>query len=130
MIHITDTNHVALNVKDLPASQHFYGEVLGMTEAERPKTFKFPGAWYRMGTAEMHLIVDPGARPAFAPIKDTDVTRVWHLAFTIDDVEGTVAHLNAHGVEIVVGPRPRGDGAIQFYVYDPDGYLVEFTTRP
>jgi hypothetical protein len=30
----------------------------------------------------------------------------------------------------VAGPRPRGDGPIQLYVYDPDGHLIEFTTRP
>jgi catechol 2,3-dioxygenase-like lactoylglutathione lyase family enzyme len=28
-------------------------------------------------------------------------------------------------VEIVGGPRPRGDGVQQIFIYDPDGYMIE-----
>jgi len=34
-------------------------------------------------------------------------------------------HLRAHDVEIVGGPRPRGDGVQQLYICDPDGYIIE-----
>src|SRR6266581_1767141 len=40
-------------------------------------------------------------------------------------VPGSVRHLQAHNVAIVGGPRPRGDGVLQMYVCDPDGYIVE-----
>ena len=43
----------------------------------------------------------------------------------VANLEEARRHLQAHNVEIVGGPRPRGDGVLQMYVCDPDGYIVE-----
>ena len=48
-----------------------------------------------------------------------------HAAFEVDDLEATIQHLRAHNVEIVGGPRPRGDGVQQTFICDPDGYMIE-----
>src|SRR5260370_3099692 len=48
-----------------------------------------------------------------------------HVAFEVDDLEAAMHHLRAHDVEIVGGPRPRGDGVQQLYICDPDGYIIE-----
>ena len=49
-----------------------------------------------------------------------------HVAFEVDDLAAAIQHLQAHNVQILGGPRPRGDGVQQMYVCDPDGYIVEF----
>ena len=55
-----------------------------------------------------------------------------HIAFTVDDLEGTVERLREKGVEIVVEPKTMTvdghDYRISF-VEDPDGYRVELVER-
>jgi catechol 2,3-dioxygenase-like lactoylglutathione lyase family enzyme len=48
-----------------------------------------------------------------------------HLAFEVDNLEDALQCLKTHNIEIVGGPSPRGDGVMQLYVCDPDGYIVE-----
>ena len=49
-------HHASLCVSDLARAKAFYGESLGLEEIPRPD-FPFPGAWYRAGANEVHLIV-------------------------------------------------------------------------
>jgi catechol 2,3-dioxygenase-like lactoylglutathione lyase family enzyme len=123
-------NHASLLVKDVERSRHFYGQILGLPEVPRPKSFDFPGAWFRLGSQEVHLIgeeeegrtkqVNPGYRRDELAHGHTT-----HIAFEVANLETAIQHLRAHQVEIVGGPRPRGDGVQQMYICDPDGYVVE-----
>jgi catechol 2,3-dioxygenase-like lactoylglutathione lyase family enzyme len=56
MMKIRSLDHAAVLVKDVERSRYFYGQVLGMDEVPRPSNFDFPGAWFRKGNAEVHLI--------------------------------------------------------------------------
>ena len=44
MIEIDSFHHVSICVTDIDKAKHFYGEILGFPEIERPP-FDFPGAW-------------------------------------------------------------------------------------
>jgi catechol 2,3-dioxygenase-like lactoylglutathione lyase family enzyme len=135
LIEITDLSHVTLIVRDPEASRRFYEGVLGMEEAERPAGFDPSITWFRKGSAEIHLLhapiaaQEPGDKPAH-PEGRRDLGRARHLAFTVQDLDEVVRVLGERGVPVVLGPRPRGDGAIQLYCYDPDGHLVELHTPP
>lgn len=63
-----------------------------------------------------------GARIS-GPAKRTGLAT--HMAFDVADLEAARQHLERQGVEIVGGPMARGDGVMQLYVHDPDGYLIE-----
>ncbi len=134
-MNISGWDHYALVVNDLDVTRHFYCDILGMTEVQRPPTFKFHGAWFRKGTAEMHVIqIDaasqpPGDTPAQVT-PELDIARARHHAFLVDDMDAVLARLKECNIEVVLGPRSRGDGAKQTYVMDPDGHLVEFITAP
>jgi catechol 2,3-dioxygenase-like lactoylglutathione lyase family enzyme len=130
-MEIRKLDHAALLVKDVERSRRFYGLVLGMLEVPRPSNFNFPGAWFRRGSAEIHLIGEdePGRAAQVQPGKyhpaELSVGHVAHFAFEVTDLEQARQHLQAHDIAIVGGPRPRGDGVMQMYVRDPDGYIVE-----
>lgn len=128
-MNIQSINHCGLLVADLEKSRWFYGKVLAMETVPRPTTFKFAGAWFRSGSCEVHLLLatdtatplgfpDPGVkdRPAYAA----------HLAFEVQDFDEMVATLEQHGIAIHAGPLARGDGMMQVFIHDPDGYLLEF----
>jgi len=130
-MEIRRLDHVALLVNDVERSLRFYIQILGMEEVPRPSSFNFPGAWLRKGTAEIHLIGEdePGRTAQLQPggyhPDELSIGHVTHFAFEVADLEEARKHLQAHDTMLVGGPRPRGDGVMQMYVRDPDGYIVE-----
>ena len=132
-------HHIALHVKDMAASHHFYGTILGLRELqgeEVPSTLK---ALFEAGEAANFVtpdgtVIDLFWKPALNP-PDPDpsreFTRAGHLAFDIDphEFDHAVAVLHHHQVPIDHGPvsRPTGRGV---YFFDPDGFLVEIRCDP
>jgi lactoylglutathione lyase len=122
-MQITELNHIALFVSSVDVSARFYREALGLPVIPRPD-FSFPGAWFRIGARqELHLIGDR----LHAPV--TEVSRSGHFAMQVKDIAAAAAHLRERGV-VFRGPAPRPDGALQIFLEDPDGHLVEFCTAP
>ena len=129
-MEIRKLDHAAMLVKDVERSCRFYGQVLGMEQIPRPSTFNFPGAWFSKGSFQIHLIgeAEAGRAAQVNPgYRRDEMARGYgaHVAFEVDDLEAAMQHLRAHDVEIVGGPRPRGDGVQQLYICDPDGYIIE-----
>ncbi len=116
-MQVVELNHVALKVADLEASTDFYGQVLGLRPLDRP-AFSFPGAWFALGGQELHLIggEDHVAEPG--------QPRGNHFALRVDDVEAAAERLRGENVAFR-GPNPRPDGALQVFLSDPDGHVIE-----
>ncbi len=113
-------HHISLAVDDVEAARHFYGEVLGLSEIERPD-FGFPGAWLQAGSVQLHIIgrppsVDVGSPPPNAtPLAN-------HIAFEIEDYEGVKARLEECGYEVM----GLGESVGQMFTRDPHGNMIEF----
>jgi len=117
-----ELNHVALHVKDVEQSAEFYRRVLLLEPMPRP-AFPFPGAWFHLGEfQELHLI---GERTE--PVQSHN--RGNHYALRVDDMDAWEAHLKKEGAKYLPR-RTRPDGAMQIFVKDPDGHLVELCTMP
>ena len=111
-------NHVAIHVRDVELSSRFYEDVLQLERIPRP-AFDFPGMWYRFGQdQDLHLI---GGRTA--PVVSHH--RGTHFAILVDDLDAWEKHVRGQGVECFRKLRP--DGALQMYLTDPDGHVVELT---
>ncbi len=135
MIELGKLHHVAICVADLEASRHFYVDVLGMDEVKRPLTFHFKGQWFHKYGVEIHTIHQEAAGQLPGDAKNMikpgrDITFARHFCFSIRNVAETINTLTNNGIELGAGPRPRGDGATQIYMYDPDGHLVELVYEP
>jgi catechol 2,3-dioxygenase-like lactoylglutathione lyase family enzyme len=48
-----------------------------------------------------------------------------HIALEVDDLAAALVRLEEHGVPLIGGPMPRGDGYVQVFLRDPDGYVIE-----
>jgi catechol 2,3-dioxygenase-like lactoylglutathione lyase family enzyme len=134
-MEIRKLGHASLLVEDVDRSRHFYSQVLGMQEVPRPSTMTVPGAWFRKGSAEIHLVgeAEPGRAAQVQPgYRQDEIARGHgtHIAFEVDDLEKARRHMRTYGVETVGEPRPRGDGVMQMYICDPDGYMVELYVWP
>lgn len=130
-MRVLHLDHVTLVVRDLEASRRFYVDLLGMEEVARP-AFQFEGKWFQAGPTQIHLILEhddsgpAGERAAPAKIR----SRGHHFAFEVADGNAAAERLRAQGAAIISGPRVRPDGAVQVFLEDPDGYVVELYSRP
>jgi lactoylglutathione lyase len=121
-MNIRELNHVAIHVRDVAKSCEFYARALRLEPMPRP-AFTFPGAWFRLGVnQELHIIGD----------RDETVfshNRGNHFALQVDDLDEWERHFNSLGVEHL--PRKtRPDGALQLFIQDPDGHVIELFTPP
>jgi glyoxylase I family protein len=127
-------HHLALNVRDIQASRHFYGEILGLQEltgAEIPSSIADLVAAGQVANFRTPdgLVIDLFAEPTLqAPDDDPTVqfTRTNHLAFDIapELFEAAVEVLQNNGVPIEGQPVTRSTGR-GIYCYDPDGLMIE-----
>jgi glyoxylase I family protein len=132
-------HHIALNVQDMQASRHFYGDVLGLYEltgAEVPETLKELVATGKVANFRtpdgiiLDLFWEPDLQPP-DPDPKAAFTRANHLAFDIapELFDRAIEVLHQHQVLIDHGPvsRPTGRG---IYFYDPDGFMLEIRCNP
>ena len=136
---LRQVHHIAFNVKDMAASRHFYGTILGLHELtgeEVPKTLvklvaagKVANFVTPDGTV-IDLFWEPDLSP---PDSNPEIafTRANHLAFDIDPqlFDRAVEVLQQNQVAIAGKPvtRPTGRGV---YFYDPDGFMLEIRCDP
>lgn len=130
-IHVRQLDHVTLIVKDLKRSRDFYVGVLGMQQVPRPG-FSFDGLWFQAGATQIHLILEHGES---GPSGQTSAgrpksSRHHHFAFLVDDAPAVAQQLREQGQPVLSGPKDRPDGAVQVFVEDPDGYVVELCSPP
>ncbi|MEL7071740.1 MAG: VOC family protein [Cyanobacteria bacterium J06581_3] len=131
-------HHIALNVKDMKAACHFYGNVLGLhklTGDEVPTTLIKLVAEGKVTNFQTPdgTILDLFWEPDYTP-PDSDpskgFTRADHLAFDIApaQMDDAIERLRSANIEFK-GPviRPTGQG---IYFHDPDGFTIEVRCNP
>ena len=119
---IHELNHVAIHVRDVEASCRFYSAVLRLESIPRP-AFTFPGAWFRLGSAqELHII---GERTEAV----NSGNRGNHFALRVDNLDEWEKHLATMKADFRTR-KMRPDGAWQVFLRDPDGHVIELFTGP
>ena len=111
-------DHVSVPVGDVDEAIHFYGEVLGLAQIDRPD-FGFPGAWFGTGTVPLHLTTGSKRQsdPHLAP-------KEAHIAFRVSGIENLVARLRTADIEIHELENSPAANA-QLFFHDPWGNMLE-----
>ncbi|NMF82425.1 VOC family protein [Nodosilinea sp. P-1105] len=116
---VTTPLHVAINVSDLDQAQWFYGDVLGLPQAER--SLGFPGVWYQLGHFQIHLIVAQGHQ--YQMHNPDKWGRNGHLALAVADLEMAKAALVEAGCPV----QASASGRAALFTQDPDGNIIELS---
>jgi catechol 2,3-dioxygenase-like lactoylglutathione lyase family enzyme len=107
-----------LGTLDLAGSSRFYGEVIGLKmvlEQKECKVFRVTSNSFLGICQRTELLKDKG--------------RIVVISMVTNDVDAWHEYLIARGVQIYQEPAINEDYQIyNFFIKDPDGYLVEFQT--
>jgi lactoylglutathione lyase len=119
---ITHLGHVAYSVSDVDSALDFYCAKLGLTEAFR--------LHHEDGTPWIvYVLVGQGGFIELFPGGKPDAGRVEssyrHLCLAVDDMDATLAELQARGLPLEGAANRGKDGNVQFWLTDPDGNRIE-----
>jgi catechol 2,3-dioxygenase-like lactoylglutathione lyase family enzyme len=116
-VRATRFNHVSISAVDMAESLRFYTEIFGMERIPSPD-FSGHVEWLRLGDQQLHLFKDDDPAP-----------ERHHISLDVDDFEAAFLKAKELGVleERTFGASVRelNDGAVQMYLRDPAGNLVE-----
>jgi catechol 2,3-dioxygenase-like lactoylglutathione lyase family enzyme len=117
---ITALHHVNVTVPaELEeAAKDFYGSVLELKQIPKPTTSRQSGAWYEIGSTQLHLSVEAEDRSLSSR----------HVCFTVSDLAEAEQRFREAGIEIIADPRPNPDSP-RFYVRDPGGNQLEIAQQ-
>ncbi|PCR88869.1 VOC family protein [Natrinema ejinorense] len=112
-------NHVSVLALDIDESAAFYTDVLGMERVPTPN-FEVPVQWLQTESGQLHLFE-----------RDMEPVGSYHFGVTVDDFEEVYRRAKAEGflanwddgTDASLYGLP--DGAVQLYLTDPTGNLVE-----
>jgi catechol 2,3-dioxygenase-like lactoylglutathione lyase family enzyme len=109
--------HVSVHAHDLDESVRFYKELFGMEELPAPG-FPFPVRWLRVGDLQLHLFQSDESAPSGH-----------HFGLDVNDFEAAYEKAREMGVQEKEGYFSNvyelPDGAVQLYLRDPSGNMVE-----
>jgi catechol 2,3-dioxygenase-like lactoylglutathione lyase family enzyme len=114
-------NHLALQVKDIPASKDFYQNVIGLTPVTVPDSLKAIRGWFNTGNGQMIHLLAGRTTPV---VNDKNGS---HFAIFVNSIDDAGNFLTAR--KIPFHRQVRFDGAVQIYFADPDGYLIEMNQK-
>jgi lactoylglutathione lyase len=113
----TRFTHVSIHAYDFEESLRFYEEVFGMRRVPSPD-FALPVEWLELGDQQLHLFHSEDPAP-----------RIHHIGLDVDDFEAVYRIATERGLfdgdAFGAAVRELSDGAVQMYLRDPAGNLVE-----
>ena len=118
---IIGLHHVALNVVDLEASEHFYTQLLGFAVEWRPDK---DNLYLTSGADNLAL------HRASSVDSNGALDHLGIILRTIEDVNQWYEFLVAHNVKIDKPVRKHRDGACSFYCRDPEDNCIQFIYHP
>lgn len=126
---ITKINHIAIAVADLEAGQRFWHDLLGLPLGGRHREAQegVDVAFLPVGESSIELL-QPFEQNSIAAFIEKRGQGIHHICLEVDDIEATMADLQAAGVRLINdAPRTTAHGHRFAFVHPKStgGVLVE-----
>jgi catechol 2,3-dioxygenase-like lactoylglutathione lyase family enzyme len=119
-LEIAGIDHVQIAVPRAKEAEclAFYREVFGLPEIPKPAELRGRGgAWFQVGTIQMHVGVDADASPRSKR----------HLCFLVKNLADAKTYVTASG--IAIEEESAAEGLCRFFIRDPAGNRIELGQR-
>ncbi|OZG75217.1 hypothetical protein BTA51_02195 [Hahella sp. CCB-MM4] len=125
MPKLKSIHHVAIICQDYSKSKHFYTQILELpiireTYREARDSYKLDLAIGDHCQIELFSFPEPPPRPS-----RPEAAGLRHLAFAVDDLNQTIAHLESHGIEVEPVRVDELTGKRFTFFQDPDELPLE-----
>jgi len=120
--------HLALRVKDIQVSQHFYESVFGMRVVWHPDAENV-----YLSTGMDNLALHQYPQEDVSELAPAHLHPLDHLGFLMEspqDVEDFFQEVSLQGVTIVKPLQKHRDGSFSFYLADPDQNTIQILYEP
>ncbi len=124
---ITKLLHTRMRVSDLDETIRFYTTVLGLEVIERKISPRGSHLAF-LTVPNSEELIELTSFPPSGPVKVQE--DLVHLAFQVENLDDTIAALNAQGITITDGPTKTSSGSRFIFLDAPDGYEIELIERP
>jgi glyoxylase I family protein len=125
-LKVRGVDHLVLRVRDLPAMERFYVEVLGLAVERRQERL---GLVQLRAGAQLLDLVDAAGLIGGGPAPTEAGRNLDHLCLNLDDFDlaEVIAHLESHNVSVGESGRRYGAGGfgVSVYLTDPEGNGLE-----
>ena len=119
-LSITGIDHVQIAVPRAMEAEclAFYRELFGLPEIPKPEELRGRGgAWFQVGSLQMHIGVDPEPSPKSKR----------HICFLVEDIAGAKAEVAQRGIAIEA--ESVAEGLHRIFIRDPAGNRIELGQR-
>jgi lactoylglutathione lyase len=119
-------DHMGIKSSDVDRSLRFYTDILGL---EMQEELEILGKrFYFVGNDTVSIEIEAG-NPGDTQVDPRTQNGLYHLAFTVDDVEGLVDRLKSEGIPIALEPFSTRPDRIVAFVEDPDGAFIQLIQK-
>src|SRR5215471_17040862 len=102
---VTQIDHCSVIITEVERSRKFYGDVLGLKEIPKPRTFDFVVVWFDLGNQHVHLLLK----------EKPDTISPRHFALRVRDAATARVYFRERGIETLeTTPIP---GADRFFIH-------------
>ncbi len=114
-----------LDVQDVDESISFYCDALGFSVYDKI-VWGGRTEWALLGSGQVRLMLCAGQPPD----EDRQLASDGVFFVYLDDIEALNVYLGSKGYDIAAQGRDLKAGSRDFYVRDPDGYVLWFSHKP
>jgi len=130
MINVKKIDHIAVCVDKMDDSIAHYAKMLGIEATDRDVVTaqKTEACMFNCGETAIELITPAGGNIGLEKFLEKRGQALHHIAFEVDDIEGTLARLDAAGIPLIdKKPRPglRGHRVAFLHPKAFGGILIE-----
>jgi methylmalonyl-CoA/ethylmalonyl-CoA epimerase len=122
-------NHVAIVVNDIDATLPFWRDVLGLPggQTQNVPQEQVRIAFLEAGDSHIELVQPTSPDSGIARYLEKRGAGMHHICFEVADLEGTMTHMVANGVELLNDSPKERDGRRYVFIHPKStgGVLVE-----
>lgn len=132
---IARIDHIGIAVQNIQAALGFFEEALGirLERMESEEGGQTQVAFLPVGASDVELVEPQDANSGLAKFLAKRGEGVHHICFEVDDIEGALGRLKAHGAQLI-DETPRQNASGQRYAFihpkSAHGVLIELYERP
>ena len=98
--------HIGVAVQNLGDAEKFYTDVLSLNVSDREQHGELKASFLPIGDTRIELLQSTTSEGLISKFIEKKGAGIHHIAYEVDDIEKTLAHLQSKGIQLI-DKQPR-----------------------